>query len=281
MRIKTIIEVLNFPVLQDAEDKNPDKLTSLIPMLHLQRIISLCKEALLRSNPDFKNKIYSQKIARSFTFSLVFPKDKIIKKGIVQIDKNFTIEDNIFELPGKTFNLFISSSDPEFIIYIYNGLRMLKTFNFSSDEDMVVNGRKVVFKIKKTSIINESEIKNNEIVFKTNSPFIIEDSDDKPVFPTSENFETHINLIQDKIFRSLRGYGLKQKLEFMAVKLDKQVVKHTLKDFRDNTGKPFMYLTGFKGIFKLKGDPEDLDLLYKSGFGNKTSQGFGMLEVLA
>jgi CRISPR-associated endoribonuclease Cas6 len=277
MRTKTVIEVLN----SSLEDKDSQLLPALVPMLYLHRIISLCKEALLTSNPEYKNKMYSQKIARAFTFSVGFPKDKIIKKGTVQIDKNFTIEDTMFELPGKTFNLFISSSDPEFMIYLYNGLRMIKTFNFSSDEDMLVNGQKIVFRIKNTSIINESNIRNNEIVFKTNSPFIIEDSDDKPVFPTSENFENQINLIQDKIFLSLRGYGLKQKLEFMAVKLDKQVVKHTLKDFREHTGKPVMYLTGFKGIFKLKGDPEDLDLLYKSGFGNKTSQGFGMLEVLA
>ena len=84
MRIKTVVEVLNFPVLEEVGNEKAEVLPPIIPMLNLQRMISLCKEALLRSNPDFKNKMYSQKIARAFTFSLGFPKDKIIKKGIVQ-----------------------------------------------------------------------------------------------------------------------------------------------------------------------------------------------------
>jgi CRISPR-associated endoribonuclease Cas6 len=41
-----------------------------------------------------------------------------------------------------------------------------------------------------------------------------------------------------------------------------------------------MYITGNTGIFKLSGDAEDLNMLYKIGIGNRTGQGFGMLEIL-
>jgi CRISPR-associated endoribonuclease Cas6 len=41
-----------------------------------------------------------------------------------------------------------------------------------------------------------------------------------------------------------------------------------------------MYLTGNTGIFKLSGHPKDLEILYKIGIGNRTGQGFGMVEVL-
>ena len=40
------------------------------------------------------------------------------------------------------------------------------------------------------------------------------------------------------------------------------------------------YLEGYKGIYKIKGKPEELDFLYQVGIGAKNSQGFGMFEVL-
>lgn len=69
-------------------------------------------------------------------------------------------------------------------------------------------------------------------------------------------------------------------MEFIPVKLRKQVVKHTLKGFREKTGKPYMTLTCFEGCFKLKGDPRDLQMLYQIGIGLRTGQGFGMVEVI-
>jgi len=41
-----------------------------------------------------------------------------------------------------------------------------------------------------------------------------------------------------------------------------------------------MVLTTYKGTFCLKGDPEDLQLLYQTGIGLRTGQGFGMVEVI-
>lgn len=40
------------------------------------------------------------------------------------------------------------------------------------------------------------------------------------------------------------------------------------------------YITGWKGKFRLQGNPPVLDLLYQTGLGVKNSQGFGMFEVL-
>jgi len=41
-----------------------------------------------------------------------------------------------------------------------------------------------------------------------------------------------------------------------------------------------IYITGWKGFYKLNGNPDCLLFLYETGLGSKNSQGFGMFEVL-
>lgn len=110
---------------------------------------------------------------------------------------------------------------------------------------------------------------------------MIETKDGKPILPSDnvEDFNIEFNAIHDRIFKDIRGYGLKRALEFEPLSLKKQVVKHTLKGFREKTGKPYMTLTCFEGSFRLSGDPEDLQMLYQIGIGLRTGQGFGMVEV--
>lgn len=69
-------------------------------------------------------------------------------------------------------------------------------------------------------------------------------------------------------------------MEFIPLKLKKQVIKHTIKGFREKTGKPYMMLTCFEGCFQSIGEPEDLQMLYQTGIGLRTGQGFGMVEVV-
>ena len=106
--------------------------------------------------------------------------------------------------------------------------------------------------------------------------------EDKPVLFSDKRFEKELNEVTDRILRSetIKGKGLEKPLKFEPLKMNKQVVKHTLKAFREKTGKPIMYLTGNSGIFKLSGHPKDLEILYRIGIGNRTGQGFGMVEVL-
>jgi CRISPR-associated endoribonuclease Cas6 len=40
------------------------------------------------------------------------------------------------------------------------------------------------------------------------------------------------------------------------------------------------YIRGFRGIFQLEGSPEILQFVYDYGFGIRTGQGFGLLEVV-
>ena len=256
--------------------------TNKIPILYKHKVMSLFKEALKKSDKDYKDFLYKGKITKPFSFNLVLPPKRKPIKAKIQIDENFTIEDTIFEIEEGYLSLFVSALDYRFLISLFNGLKRLHTFNFSSDTNMLVDGEKITWEIKKVSSLNEKPIKSRHIVFKTNSPIVLENGNDKPVLFSDKNFEYHLNEITDRILKSphIKGKGLEEPLKFEPIKMKKQVIKHTLKAFREKTGKPIMYLTGNSGIFKLSGHPKDLEILYKIGIGNRTGQGFGMVEVL-
>ncbi len=256
--------------------------TDKMPFLYRHRILSLIKEAIKKSDKEYKDFLYKNKITKPFTFNLTFPKQKELLTKNIQIDKNFSIEDTVAIIKEGYLNLFISSSDYKFIINLFNGLKKLKSFDFSSDENMLVDGERITIDIKSVRILNERPIKSDNILFKTNSPILIEDKNDNPILFSDKNFEKELNEITDRILSSshIKGKGLEKPLKFEPIKMSKQVIKHTQKEFREKTGKPVMYLTTNSGIFKLHGHPKDLELLYKIGIGNKTGQGFGMVEVL-
>lgn len=256
--------------------------TNKIPIIYRHRVISLFKEALKKADKDYKEFLYNGKITKPFSFNLLLPKEKKPEKAKIQIDENFVIEDTVFNIEGGYLSLFISALDYRFLISVFNGLKRLKNFDFSSDKNMLINGEKIVWQIEKVIPLNERPIKSENIVFKTNSPIIVEDENDNPVLFSDKDFEFHLNQITDKILKSphIKGKGLEKPLKFEPIKMEKQVVKHTLKDFREKTGKPIMYLTTNSGIFRLTGHPKDLEILYKIGIGNRTGQGFGMVEVL-
>ncbi|MCM8759480.1 MAG: CRISPR-associated endoribonuclease Cas6 [Candidatus Omnitrophica bacterium] len=253
--------------------------------------MALIKECLFQSDPEYKNALYPDKESefskkiKPFTFSLVLPPGCIGKKEKFFVDESIEVEDTVFYLPDnmKLF-LFVSSSSYEFITNLYNGLLQVREFDFDKSAEL-----KIYF--ERAYIINEKNINSDEVTFKTTSPILIEDKNGKPLLPfeCEENFfNEQFNIIHDKILQDLRtidrkkGPGLYKPMEFIPIlkSLRKQVVKHTLKEFREKTGKPYMMLTTFSGSFRLKGDPRDLQLLYQSGFGLRTGQGFGMVEVV-
>ncbi len=256
--------------------------TDKLPIIYRHRVISLFKEALKRADQDYKEHLYNGKITKPYSFNVPLPREKTAVKGKIQIDQNFIIEDTIYELKNSFLSIYVSALDYRFLISLFNGLKRIKVFDFSSKENMLVNGEKIFWEIKKVIPINEKPINSDTIIFRAYSPIIVEDVEDKPVLFSDKRFEKELNEVTDRILRSetIKGKGLEKPLKFEPLKMNKQVVKHTLKAFREKTGKPIMYLTGNSGIFKLSGHPKDLEILYRIGIGNRTGQGFGMVEVL-
>lgn len=241
-----------------------------IPVLYRHRVMSLIKEALVRSDRDYKEHLYNNRIKKPFCFNFTFER-KNHQIEPIKIDDNFTVEDRVFYPSDKKANLFISSNDYRFIITLYNGLKRLDRFKFSDDN---------IWQIGKVYQMKEKVFTDDYAVFKTASPVVVESRDDQPVIFSDPNFEQELNKVMNLVMQKNFSRQLIKPLKIHLVEMKKEVVKHTLRGFREKTGKPVMYITASSGIFKLEGDRRDLQTIYQIGLGNRTSQGFGMLEVV-
>jgi len=256
-----------------------------LPILYRHRVLSLIKEALKMSNPRYET-FYSKKsrykIPKPFCFNLVKPRNSKIKVSKIQIDRRFSVDDMVFVTENGYLLLFISSIDKGFIFELYEGFKKLEEFDFSFDNNMLVDGEKVKWKIVDATLLDLPKIESPEVTFLAKTPIVVEKEDSKPVIFENEGFEYYLNRIMDSIFKKpyIKGNGLSKPLKFTPINMKKQVVKHTLKRFREKTKKPIMFITGSVGVFSLSGDPKDIDILYKIGIGKRTAQGFGMLEII-
>ncbi|WP_456436062.1 CRISPR-associated endoribonuclease Cas6 [Thermovibrio ammonificans] len=261
--------------------------TDRVPILYRHRVVSLVKEALKRGNGELYEKLYGSQNPKPFTFSLFFNPPYRVEKLPLQIDETFTPERfkelrqvETFTLESGTFSVNISTPDYLFAVSLVNGLVSLKEFLFSTEKEMLVGGKRVIWELLKITPYRSRPVKKGEAVVKTLSPIVVEDKRGKPVLWNSPDFQEALNFVTDRRLKELRGKGLKREISVTPVKCEKKVAKATFKEFRERTGKPYMVLTGSYGIFKLNGDSEDLNFLCDAGLGNRCSQGFGMVEVI-
>lgn len=219
-----------------------------LPILYRHKVLSLIKSALEKSDKEYFESLYASKKPRPFTFAVL-------------VAKGSRLEGDVF-YSEKPHTLWVSSFDSKFIVKLYNGLL--------EEED-----------VKSIEVKAGKEIKRGEILCKTMSPILIERDGDNPLREENfERFNIYLNLIEEKVIKALLGRGLKRELRFEPVDWKVVVVKHTLDGIREGLGKPYAYFTCFDGYFRLSGHPEDLQFLYDKGIGLRTSQGFGMVEVL-
>jgi len=102
------------------------------------------------------------------------------------------------------------------MILLFTGLKKLRTFNFSYDDCMLVDGKHINLEVKQISVLNEKVIRNDFAVFKTMSPVVLEAIHDEPIpFSDNNRFEKELNEVMDRILRSetVRSFGLKKAFE--------------------------------------------------------------------
>ena len=256
-----------------------------LPIFYRHLFMGIIKEAIRKTDNEYYQHLYfyqhkTNKAARPFCFAVRFPFDRVKLK-----------EKERFYLQGPG-QLHLSTPDPFLFTCLYNGLLKIK----KEKEEFPYRGYSL--KIDRMFMLNEKKITGNEAVFKTLSPILIENKAEKPCLPfdkktgtpfsdTDEEYQEflkELNYIADKTLCGVRGHlglkeiGLKEELIFFPIKLRKEVVKHKVRE-RDEKEKIYTF-TCFSGMFKLKGHPEDLNLLSQVGLGFRRAQGFGMLEVV-
>jgi len=231
-----------------------------LPVSHNMMFVSLIKEALKKSDPDYYDKLYSfngkaNKKSKNFCFATRM--------------KGFDIDGDVANIKDGV-SLLISSPDAEFILYIYNGLLKINEFKY---KDLSIKRERI-------SMLKEKTINSSEAVFRTLSPICIKNNKNYFLKIDDETYEDELNYIAGKVLENYRGRGLKERLSFHNVKMKNIVVKQQIRDFEEKSGKNYLCVNSYDGIFKLSGNIEDLQDLYSLGLGFKRNQGFGMLEVV-
>ena len=233
-----------------------------IPVNYRRNLTCLIKEAINPddSGTDIYNKYYADKkqnTQKPFTFSVHLPVKEKIKRD----------HKSCFVLGDDNIRFHFSSSDPVFLIEVYNGLLGL-TNDFSP-----FKGYKI--EVKNFYMQKNSPIDSDEIVFKTYSPVLVRDIENKKgrgfISFEHKNFEENLFFSMRNLCRNFidRDYELKRdQIEILPVKCNAVPIS--------NYGGEI----GTSGILKIKAPLEVLQLLYDAGLGAKRSQGFGMLEVV-
>lgn len=218
-------------------------------------VLSMIKKILSDFDEEYFKSIFfyndkkSKKI-KPFTFSAFF--------------RDYKIQEKFIEVNGEV-KIIISSPDMKLMMILFNGFMNMKTYG-----DFI--------KVS-VNVLNEKKIINEEAVFKTLSPIHIKSREGKDLDINDENFNREFNYYADIILRAYRGYGLNKDLEFIPLNMKKTVAKEEIKGFKEKTGKDYIYIKAYSGIFKLSGNIDDLNLLKELGVGARRS-GFGNIDLL-
>jgi CRISPR-associated endoribonuclease Cas6 len=224
---------------------------------------------ILEGTPYF-DLYYTRKFPKPFTFAVYLP----IK----------TIEGNKILLktePNKevfiTWN--ISFTDTKLSVTFVSELLKKRAHNWRNEIEFSL--------IDIKSLEEKFPEGATKVVFKTLSPIHLKDKDGKAIEPTRPDFEEEFNKVQKRIFETLGfPYGwisvkpkkCNKEKNFFCIK--KRVVKLKLEGYRRETQKELLKIPAFEGIFEVEGKPEVLKLLYQKGLGQRTAEGFGMIEIL-
>lgn len=215
--------------------------------------ISLSKEQKVEELYTFAGK--SNKQTKGFTYSVYL-------HGFKQMGDEITVHDQI--------KWIISSNDPEFMLYLYNGILAAKIFNYQGYS----------LKLQNIRFLKEKLPKASATTFSTLSPLAIKNKNGQFLSPQHPEYEAELNYICNLTLLHNRGEGLKQPLEFKNINMKKHVVQLKHEAFKSLNQKSILYVEAYKGLFQLKGNIEDLQFLSVSGIGFKRSIGFGNVQVL-
>lgn len=226
--------------------------TKQLPVHYRMLFVSLIKEAIKTADENLYRKLYieSKNAPKKYSFAIYL--------------SNFKKVGNLFELDDASMT--ISSSDPQISVALINGLQNINHFSFKNWN----------IELGKLELLKEKNINSPLVTFTTLSPFLLENKHNKPLLITDSDFEKEMNIICNQQFLSLYGRNLISPLKVVNHHLKKQVIQESNRV----SGTQPLFFTCQKGILTLKGNIEDLKLIYQDGFLCRKSQGFGSLEVV-
>ncbi|MBP8992011.1 MAG: hypothetical protein KBG82_08550 [Spirochaetes bacterium] len=272
-----------------------------IPPDYRRYILSLFKEGLLQEgeeSKEFFHKNFDKNSSKPFTFSIYIPFKKDSESMVL----------------GRNFiKIFFSTSDYEYLIRCYNGLNKLneKLKNKTNKSDSEFFSGKEPFKLfgksfvmKNFQLLPVRKIVDEQLTFKTLSPFLLRSPEDGDYYIIPEGlagkdfkYKKEVDMQYFQKAMKLNIASLSKKYltageDLSCQKTDQNLDKDILLDFEDlrvapvkhgskNPDHPYdITLPSLNGKIKVKAKKEILQLLYDIGIGARRSEGFGMLEVV-
>lgn len=224
----------------------------ILPIHYRMIVYSLIKEAVRISDQNYYEKwfIQREREIKPFSFS------------------TYLVD---FEITGNTINLkeitITISADMEFAIHAINGLKRLKIYETGG----------VTWKQTNIRLLKEVVITSNTALFQTLSPILVENIQGEPLAPEDENYEKELNYFANLQVQQVAHRDLFEPIRFTPIRMTKQVIKESNRVFKETHKDGSLFFTTYKGLFKVEGHPEDLQILYQYGFGKRTTY-FGLTE---
>lgn len=228
-----------------------------LPVAYRMHVLSLIKEALSCADESYFRWLYKDRRHAMKPFgSAIYLKD-------------FTyIRD---EIHLKELTITIGSHDMEFMLHLFNGLQQLHKYKIRGETWIRTN----------IKMLKETTITSRKIVLRTLSPVLIESKEGRPLHPEEEGYKEAFQYYASLRIRELCEREPYEPIGVEPLRLMKTVIKEknfSLPSESVGKSKPYLYFTAYRGILRLTGHPDDLQLLYLSGVGQRVSQSFGLLE---
>ncbi len=238
-----------------------------IPLNYNYAVSALIYKTIANSSPEFAQRLHEkgfivqEKTFKLFTFSRIETKDAFVDFNASRIFLN-----------NPYIKLQVSSPIDEFLKNFVFGTFSQKTFRIDKSE----------FVLDSAETIEEPEILE-EMAFRALSPITEAVRNEKNVtvylLPNNDWSEIITRNLQRK-HEALYGKNLPNtKIEWKWNEdyfADEKSYKRASK-LIDIKG---IKVRGWLAPFSVKGDRELIKLGYETGFGNKNSQGFGMVEII-
>ena len=226
-----------------------------LPLAYRLLAISILKEAVKAGGGEAYNKVYvdGAKMPKPYTFAVRF-------LGQFEVQQVDVVKTN-------GFRLLVSSSDYEFLIPLLNGLQNQRIFQYQTYR----------FTRQSIQFLREVETDKSVIIVHTLSPVLIQDKYDRPLAPDDLSYNVNLTGIMNGILQSHLERRLYQPLCITPVNSKKTVIKEK---YDKSDHHRTIFFTAYGGVFQIEGHPADLNYVLMYGLGLRSSQGFGMLELV-
>ena len=152
---------------------------------------------------------------------------------------------------------------------------MLKTLKKNLEMTGIQYQRQKFEKVK--AVFGDMTVESNEIYIRMKSPMVVYETE-------SVSGRTHFfNPDEKEFFQRIQDNFVRKYYAYAGIEVTEGIeiypIRVTKKDKYVTKYKGY-YITGWLGVYRLKGPRKYLDFLYQTGLGSKNAQGFGMFEII-